>query len=247
MPFPSSFPGRSALLLATLTWLVSCGSDSSESDLFGSGTAPSPSGAEGGGQGADGGSGGQGGKAQGGAAGAPGQGGTAGLVGAAGEPEIFGGGMEAGAPGAGPGGSGAGPGSGGQGAGPGSGGQGAGPGQGGSSPEHQVACLTGQGQESTLCAAGLGCCLADGPNPCGTPAQCQLVGQSFGFFACDGPEDCPGGECCVGKQDYDARCAPSCNKQKQNPVCHPGGASCPKGQSCQPIENTTIYGECVGG
>jgi hypothetical protein len=85
----------------------------------------------------------------------------------------------------------------------------------------------------------------NGPNPCDTEAQCNQVDQSFGFASCDGPEDCPGGECCIGKSNYDQRCAPSCNPQKENRVCHPDNPQCPGGMQCQLIEGTTIYGECV--
>jgi hypothetical protein len=237
---PSSRPLliRPATLLAALALLASCGTDSSADDLFAASAVPPAPGS--------GGSGGSGGSSAGGAAGtgghagtiAGGQGGAGGLFGAAGDPEPFGGGEVAGATSS--------PGAGGQGAGPGNGGQGAG-GPGGSSEKGQVSCLTGDGSQGAPCGAGLGCCLADGANTCGTSDQCQQVDQSFGFVACDGPEDCPGGQCCIGKHDYDTHCASSCDPQQQNEVCHPGAATCPGKAKCQLIENTTLYAECVGG
>ena len=84
------------------------------------------------------------------------------------------------------------------------------------------------------CAAGQVCCFhMSDPNldACGAPGSC---GGDYLTLSCNGPEDCPGGECCGGWNGSfytGISCVPSC-PDSDILMCEGDASVCPPGENC---------------
>lgn len=98
---------------------------------------------------------------------------------------------------------------------------------------------------NATCAANQVCCETAGGIGGGNPQfDCaDKCDKGQGTFACDGPEDCPGQECCFSRTD--SSCAASCGIGEQQ-ACRTD-ADCPGGvDSCCPTQypNVELCGIC---
>lgn len=83
---------------------------------------------------------------------------------------------------------------------------------------------------------------------CATADSCDL--NFYGALKCNGPEDCPGGVCCLkttealGLTFKDSECAGVCPAD-QELMCNPMNPVCGQGQSCVPmLMNYQGYNVC---
>jgi len=110
-------------------------------------------------------------------------------------------------------------------------------------PPGELTC--GLNGTTMTCSPGQLCCAVFVPT---TQIHCRtgscMNGEST--FACDGPEDCSGGQvCCMDFNAILAFCAASCNtSQNQQEVCHTG-ATCPTQAPHCCTSNGSPSGICV--
>jgi len=99
----------------------------------------------------------------------------------------------------------------------------------------------GQGNGVTSCggcAAGTKCCTMQmgGFHPRCAPSASVCLATSCNI-SCDGPEDCPGQQCCIETVSQTSGCQASCDSGTFERLCH-AQADCPAGQMCCPTKFT---------
>jgi hypothetical protein len=108
-----------------------------------------------------------------------------------------------------------------------------------SSPSTLTSPTAGQGNGvpcgQATCASGQMCCSNQTNGP--FVAQCLAGGATCeapsAQISCDGPEDCPGQQCCVESLSQISGCQTSCASGTFAQLCHAHG-DCPAGQTCCP-------------
>ena len=108
-----------------------------------------------------------------------------------------------------------------------------------SNPSTLTSPAAGQGNGvpcgGATCAAGQMCCSNQTNGP--FVARCLAGGATCeapsAQIRCDGPEDCPGQQCCVENLSQISGCQASCASGTFAQLCHAQG-DCPQGQMCCP-------------